>query len=299
MKKHAFLIIAHNDFPLLQKLITLLDDPCNDIYLHIDKKADISTLPSFSTKHSNVQTILPMTVNWGGHSQIFCELNLLKCAAQNNYNYYHLLSGADLPIKSNRYIQDFFELNAGKEFIITNKISAENNNLHFLDRVKYYYFLQNKIGRNAQKSTYLYEVLENLSLKLQKVFKINRNNACTEFYKGGNWFSITHSLASFIIESENEIKKVFSHTHCADEIFLQTVAMQSPFKDNIISNNLRHIDWERGQPYTFQIEDYDSLMQSDKLFARKFSSATDSQIIDKIYKQLLSDDHNQSQEKHD
>ena len=105
MKKHAFLIIAHNDFPLLQKLITLLDDPCNDIYLHIDKKADKSNIPDFSTKHSKLQTIPSITVNWGGHSQIFCELNLLKCATQNVYYYYHLLSGADLPIKNNRYIQ--------------------------------------------------------------------------------------------------------------------------------------------------------------------------------------------------
>ena len=35
MKKHAFLIMAHNQFDLLEMLIKLLDDPRNDIYLHI------------------------------------------------------------------------------------------------------------------------------------------------------------------------------------------------------------------------------------------------------------------------
>lgn len=36
--KHAFLIIAHNNFEQLQLLVSLLDDVCNDIYVHIDKK---------------------------------------------------------------------------------------------------------------------------------------------------------------------------------------------------------------------------------------------------------------------
>ncbi len=37
MKKHAFLIMAHNQYPLLEKLVDLLDDERADIYLHIDK----------------------------------------------------------------------------------------------------------------------------------------------------------------------------------------------------------------------------------------------------------------------
>lgn len=36
--KHAYLIIAHNEFDLLQKLISVLDDERNDIFIHIDKK---------------------------------------------------------------------------------------------------------------------------------------------------------------------------------------------------------------------------------------------------------------------
>ena len=36
-KKHAYLIMAHNNFYILEKLLHLLDDPRNDIYVHIDK----------------------------------------------------------------------------------------------------------------------------------------------------------------------------------------------------------------------------------------------------------------------
>ena len=37
-EKHAYLIIAHTQFELLDVLLELLDYAENDIYLHIDKK---------------------------------------------------------------------------------------------------------------------------------------------------------------------------------------------------------------------------------------------------------------------
>ena len=45
---HAYLIIAHSSKILLKELIKAIDDPRNDIYIHLDKKAkfdisDIST----------------------------------------------------------------------------------------------------------------------------------------------------------------------------------------------------------------------------------------------------------------
>ena len=48
MKKHAFLIMAHNQFDLLEMLIKLLDDPRNDIYLHIDQKVEDFDFQRFS-----------------------------------------------------------------------------------------------------------------------------------------------------------------------------------------------------------------------------------------------------------
>ena len=39
MEKHAYLVMAHHQFPLLQTTLRLLDDPRNDFFIHIDKKA--------------------------------------------------------------------------------------------------------------------------------------------------------------------------------------------------------------------------------------------------------------------
>lgn len=38
LDKHAYLIIAHNNFEVLEILIKMLDYKHNDLYVHIDKK---------------------------------------------------------------------------------------------------------------------------------------------------------------------------------------------------------------------------------------------------------------------
>lgn len=52
-------------------------------------------------------------------------------------------------------------------------------------------------------------------------------------------------------------------------------------------SSMRCIDWERGTPYTYTLDDYKMLMASDKLFARKFDENTDFQICEKIRDHLL------------
>lgn len=37
---------------------------------------------------------------------------------------------------------------------------------------------------------------------------------------------------------------------------------------------MREIDWNRGNPYVWQLEDYDQLVHSDRLFARKMNSSS-------------------------
>ena len=58
----------------------------------------------------------------GGYSQVQAELNLLEAATtRNNYDY-HLLSGVDFPIKSNKDIELLFQKNSGTNFIQFEKI---------------------------------------------------------------------------------------------------------------------------------------------------------------------------------
>lgn len=292
MGKHAYLIMAHNEFGLLEKLISLLDDSRNDIFLHIDKKVDIREVPKYKVTKATLKYVKQMKVSWGGDSQIKCELNLLKEAVKTSHDYYHLISGVDLPLKSQDYIHAFFESHHGKNFMEIDKNAIRSNK--FIERIQYYRFFQNVIGRNSGRTIYFVEKAEEMSLNIQRFLKINRTNKSEyKFYKGENWFSITHDLATEILKKENFIKKFCFRTICADEVFLQTVSMNSKYSGTIEDVSLRYIDWTRGTPYTFTIEDLELLVGSDKLFARKFSERKDSQIIEKLYKHLKRVDKNE------
>ena len=127
-----------------------------------------------------------------------------------------------------------------------------------------------------------------MHIGIQKLLKINRTKrADIEFQNGSNWFSITHDTACYVLNKYNNYKKYFRHTLCPDEIFLQTILINSPDISRIIDENLRYIDWNRGNPYILKQEDYNMLMDSNKLFARKFDINVDRNIILKIYDMLM------------
>lgn len=284
-RKHAYLIIAHNKFEQLKILLKLLDHKNHDFFIHIDKKAvdfdenDIRKV----VEYSNVIFTKRIKVTWGGYSQIRCELLLLKEAtAYGNYEYYHLLSGVDLPIKKSDDIYNFFHSNSGKNFITIDK------EFQSIDRVRYYYFFQEKIGRQ----TGFLRRFQSRLLSLQKLFKINRcKRKNIKWKKGANWFSITNDLARYVLEKEKWIKKNFNKTRCADEIFLQTIVANSKFNDTLFFNengdteHMRYIDWTRSVnagPHTFRLEDFDRIISSNCMFARKFDIDVDKRIIEKI-----------------
>lgn len=283
--KHAYLILCHNNFSLLSKNLQLLDDARNDIYIHVDKKS-CNFHPSQlspNVKNATLHFVPRISVNWGGFSLIEATLSLLKSAAQTRHAYYHLISGVDLPLKSQNYIHDFFLTHNGCEFIEFDSNMSRRE--EFLDRIRYYHIFQDLIGRNPGKTVAIYSKLEHYSLCLQKHLKIDRTrNSKLNYGKGCNWFSITHDLAIYIIEHERNIRTHFKYSLCADEMFLQSLVLSSPFKNRICNTSLRYIDWKRGNPYTFRFSDYDDLVSSACLFARKFDENTDSQIINKIFR---------------
>lgn len=280
--RHAYLIMAHNKFEQLKCLLDLLDDPRNDIYLHIDKKAKVRDL-GVKLKHSNLIMVDPIRVTWGGHSQIDCEMLLFKNAAPKHYMYYHLISGVDLPIKTQDEIHAFFQEHAGKSFIGYDKNAIKTGN--FLFRTQYYHLFRNVIGRSRKLWVRVLKKIERLFMKLQRAVHFKRKDIIP-LYKGANWVSITDEMVQFVLGCEKIIKKQFYYSLCADEVFLHSVAMYSPYRDKIIDDTCREIDWNRGEPYTYRKEDVPNLLASSAMFARKFDCDVDQEAIDLIVDDL-------------
>ncbi len=279
MKKHAYLIVAHNEYSILETLLSMLDDKRNDVYLHIDKRANdlFSQISNFKMKNARFYLLEDrINVYWGDISQVEVEILLFETAYNNyKYSYFHLLSGVDLPIKSQNYIHTFFNENEGKEFV---GFWNEPSQIRDLNRkvLRYYFFL--RYFKDKKHPLHgITSLLRNIILAIQKITGFKRKQTF-EFKKGGNWVSITNEFCSYLIFQKRAIMKRFRFTLCPDEIFLHTILWNSPFKDNIFDlentqrGAMRLIDWERGNPYVWQDNDLNELLASEYLFARKFSS---------------------------
>ena len=75
----------------------------------------------------------------------------------------------------------------------------------------------------------------------------------------------------------------FRHTYLGDEVFLQTVLANLSVTKNDNAAALRYIDWERGTPYLFVVEDVEELkskVNTGFAFARK---VMDTNVVMKIY----------------
>ncbi len=290
--KHAYLIMVHNEPYILEKSLKLIDDERNDIYIHVDLKWKDFDFDYFKKliKKSNLYFTKRTDVRWGTYSQINCEMLLFEEASKNDkYAYYHLISGVDMPLTNQDEMHKFYDKHQGKEFIcfdFHDKVLPDT-----IDRVKYYHIFT-KHGRSKNIVIRKFNSLfYRTSMFTQRLFKVNRlKNSDIEIRKGANWISITDDLVRFIVDSKDEISKVYSKSLCADELFVQTLVYGSKFYKNVISKKnddyiaiKRYVDWRRGRPYTFRSADFDELINSNCFFARKFSSAVDKEIIDKIY----------------
>ena len=92
----------------------------------------------------NVYIYNEVDVYWSHFSQVQCELFLLKEAVKKDeFAYYHLLSGMDFPIKSQKYIHQFFEENAGKEFVDYQGVFLKNTRTLFWIELDIIIYLEN------------------------------------------------------------------------------------------------------------------------------------------------------------
>lgn len=284
--RHAFLIEAHTNWDQLRTLLSLLDDSRSSIYVHVDAKSKDFD-PAFfegSVKRGTLHFVYRIPVAWGGDSQIKAGIMLLEEALKSNSDYYHLISGFDLPLHSMDYLDSFFEQHAGKEFVQFSEI-GETMRQRTRDRIAIYHPLQNAVGRNVGQIERIMFVTQRLLLHIDRL-----RGSGLVLGKGTNWFSITRALARYVIDEWPKMGRYFMNSFCADEMFLHTMLLNSPYRDNVYhpdaddscESMMRLIHWSNGDLKTFQTDDYEELVSSPMLFARKFDERKDSNIIEMI-----------------
>lgn len=309
-KRHAYAILAHADRKCLEVLLKLLDDSRNDIYLHLDKKSSPAIIEGLACEKSGLFFIPDdkrVDVRWGDLSFVEAELTLFQeiLEAKKNYSYIHLLSGQDLPLRTQDEIHAFFnEVEEGANFVDIADGEAAGENLNVKIDYQYVFTRHQRLYGNKLVGIprlFLIRVIRHLWLNIQKSVGYRRKWGNLKRARGINWVSITEDFARYLVLHKKIILKLFRHTITADEIYKQTMIVNSSFDSTVKCpsrgncRGIRFIDWKqgnnKGNPKIWLEEDWDELNSAYELFARKFSSQIDYEIIKKIYNKLTPANH--------
>lgn len=272
--KHAYLILAHGSYGLLQRLLDAIDDKRNDIFIHIDRKQQ--ELPRLHTEHSQLIMLDQERVDvwWGDVSVVEAEFALMKKARETgSYAYYHLLSGVDLPLKSQDYIHSFCTEHQGTEFI--GFYSGADLASSLIRKVQRYHLFSHDF-RGQGVGALGKRILRALFIRVQEVLGFKRHKHI-QFAKGTQWWSLTEELIEVLLSNSSEILALYKGSYCADEIAIQTFVYNSPFMSQVYDpkhegrSAMRHIGWRDGALYDWEAKDYEDLAHSEAFFARKFN----------------------------
>lgn len=295
-KKYAFLILAHEDPENLRRLIHALDDPHFDIYVHVSGGADLEDFrfETYHLRHSRL-TVLDERIRtyWGDMTLVDAMLALYRRAFETGgYDRYITLSGLDYPLKGNREIVDVLS-DPNREFILARPLGED---LAFKIR-GIYIWKYHLLARIARRCVVNYHMVMHPS-KL-RIRKGDRHKS--EVYFSSQWHALSGECVGYLLKTMEEnphIRRFFRFAYAPDELLIPTILCNSPFAQRILPGcfpenqdfeelfvslpAIHHLARENQNVVVFRERDFDTLMNSGKLFCRKVRTGISDSLLDKI-----------------
>ena len=317
--KIAYLILAHRYPEQLLRLIESRNTENTVFFIHINKMTDTQTYDQFVKAFSHLPNVRFIKRNViymfdFGHTQASLQGIKEIIESQVYFDYLVLGTGQDYSIKSHRYIEKFFQENLGKIYldymdntVITDGLwptrSADNINYWHvrLGKLRFLFFGSLNLtshNRYCNANKTWYKILEFFWSKLMPLFPFKRKfpEGFTP-YRGSAYWCFPRDCVEYIydfVKKNPSFVNYFRYVDGPDEMFFQTVLLNSPLKERIVNDNLFFIDFENPnptRPRVFEKCDFERLANSPKLFARKFDATRDAEILELIDQKILQQTH--------
>lgn len=281
--KQAVLILSGIESGGLPFLVDQFDGRFN-IYIHIDKKFNVSRdFVCALFKRQNVKHVSQLyETNWGSMNIVNATLHLCEealCDSDNSH--FHLISGADFPVASNEAICEKFK-------------SEKDNHIEFKRfphpdwegggyyRLNLYHPLDYMDIRKPE-----FQIRYHNFIKYQKAAGIRRHLLDIPYYGGSTWWSLSRKCVKYIVDNKHadNLYASMQDTWVPDEIFIQTLLLNSPMRTELVNDNLRFIMWKQKNgncPANLDVDDFEEIMSGGFLFMRKVDKECSAELVRKI-----------------
>lgn len=312
--RFAALIIAHKNANQLVRLIRALKDDEIDVYVHLDKKWNISQEEIEQIKRaSSYVTVIDQRFSGYLDTWSLCEITMAllekACAGNKQYDYFMLLSGQDYLIKPVSYIKHYLKEQYPTPLIDCTPLRKDNwiyPGFKWI-RFNWYYRMVEKLTKSKELRRILllpiYVVQIVVTLIMKSPYKRLTKLGC-DLYGGSAWWILPKSVVEFCIrevDANTAIVKAFKLKNTPEESFFQTMVMRSSLKELVKVNDPYEVLQDcmtyayffddthqpTGHPYILTEENFNMLKARKELFARKFDVSINSKILDKIDQEIL------------
>lgn len=272
MTRIAYIVSAYKLPGQLERLLRRLEAPGVSFAVHVDRKTRPSTWDEMVSRCRGLDvTWLPRhRSQWGGFGHVRATLKGIDHLVESEtpFDYAVLLTGQDYPLRSPTEIARFLGEANGRSYMRHVALPWEPWGARGgLDRVEDWHVI-----------TYR---RMHLGLPLRRSLP-----AGLVPYGGSAYWCLSGRLVHFVhgFLSENpDYVRFFEHVFVPDELFFQTIIMNSELRDTVENDDLRYLDWSREPaPAVLTRADLPRLLSAPQLFARKFDETVDSEVLDAL-----------------
>jgi hypothetical protein len=275
--KQVILIHAHKDLRQLNTLVAQLRDDDFVIYVNLDRK---STIDPACLHPAATLVARRVDVRWGGFSQVEAILNSLRQVVREvpAFDKVVFLSAQDFPLLPNARLKQELARVAGHELLDTMPVGPGGWPVAF--RWQYYY---REGGHRLER---LACALANRALRAAG--RTRQPPPGLALYGGSSWWALSQPCIGALlarIEREPALLRFFRTVLCPDEMFFQTLVMNSPFRDRVLSQNFRYIQWpQQGarNPKVLDEADFERIRASGAHFCRKLDSRLSAGLLPRL-----------------
>lgn len=265
---------AYQDLPMINKFIEATPSDWG-IYIHLDAKSKIQV----SDISSRAKVFKIKKIYWGAWEHLWVFVYLMKTAyAERRYDYYHLVSGQDFYATSPHNFDDVLgrdEKNYVALFPIPNNWWGWEGGLKIFKyrTLSSYADIRKAVPRALNKLLYLF----------QKILFLTKPLPPLQLYGGSVYSSLHHNFVGWLIKSKEakELLESLRFTTCAEEVYVPTLIMNSPYRQDCVNLNLRYDDWStKPAPKFLDEKDFDKVSNSSCLFCRKLSTSKSAKLLE-------------------
>ena len=258
----AYCSLAHKNPAQIARLLRAIAHPDNVCVVHYEKRAPRSEPTALARKahdFANVHILPSRPVLWGRYSVIGTQLEGLKqcLALGDRWSHFITLSGQDMPLKPQAEMVAELAAAQGTSFASYFDPVVEPHWKNLADRT-------------------------------------SRVPSWFRYMGGSNHVILAREAASYLVSDPKALRitQWLKYSGIPDESIFQSVLLNSPLAASVVNDDRRAICWESHgspSPITFTRSQLAWLREAraqGKLFARKFDSGVDDEVICAIAKDL-------------